>query len=62
MSEEKSHMFQTLLMIRVCNILSFFIIQNAEILLAALKEDDDEKALDMSVSSDIHSVSSNSKK
>jgi len=62
MSEKESHVFQALLMIRVCNTLSFFIIQDAEILLAALKEDDDEKALDMSVSSDIHSVSSNSKR
>ena len=55
-------MFQALLMVRVCSTLPFFIIQDAEILLAALKERDDEKALDMSVSSGTHSVSSNSKK
>ena len=62
MSERKSHVFQALLMIHVCSTLPFFIIQDTDILLAALKEDDDEKALDMSVSSDTHSVSSNSKR
>ncbi len=62
MSERKSHVFQALLMIRVCSTLPFFIIQDTDILLAALKEDDDEKALDMFISSDTHSVSSNSKR
>ena len=54
--------FKALLMVRVCSTLSFFIIQDAEILLAALKEDDDEEALNISVSSGTHSVSSNSKR
>ncbi len=54
-------MFQALLMVRVCSTLPFSTIQDAEILLAALKGGDDEGALDMSVSPGTHSVPSNPK-
>lgn len=56
-----SHVFQALLMVRVCSTLPFSTIQDAEILLAALKGGDDEGALDMSVSPGTHSVPSNPK-